>query len=51
MKIPYLLALLVLISQLPLRAENIDDIKRFSKSAPADAGVINKERILYWLEK
>ncbi|TWX58484.1 immune inhibitor A domain-containing protein [Colwellia hornerae] len=51
MKIPYLLALLVLIIQLPLRAENIDNTKRFSKSAPADAGVINKERILYWLEK
>jgi immune inhibitor A len=51
MKISYLLSLLVLTSHLPLKAESIDNSKAFSKSAPADAGIINKERILYWLEK
>jgi immune inhibitor A len=49
MKIPYLLCFLVLISHAPLQAENTS--KSISKSAPADAGVINKDRILYWLEK
>jgi len=51
MKIPYLVGLFVLGFNLPLQAENIDNNKAFSKSAPADAGIINKERILYWLEK
>jgi immune inhibitor A len=51
MKIAHLLGLFLLINNLPLQAKNIDKVNAFSKSAPADAGVINKERILYWLEK
>ena len=51
MKIAHLLGLFLLINSLPLQAKNVDKVNAFSKSAPADAGVINKERILYWLEK
>ena len=51
MKISHLLGLLVLSCTLPLQAESIDDIQKLSKSSPTDAGVINKEQILYWLEK
>jgi immune inhibitor A len=51
MKISYLLALLLFGSSLPLQVTATDNVKNFAKGAPADAGVINKERILYWLEK
>jgi immune inhibitor A len=51
MKISHLLGLLVLSCTLPLQAESINDIQKLSKSSPTDAGVINKEQILYWLEK
>ena len=51
MKIPYILGLLMLGNHLIVQAENIDNARTFSKSAPSDAGIINKERILYWLEK
>lgn len=51
MKVPYLLALLAISSYLPAQAEVIEKNKTFSASSPADAGVIHKERILYWLEK
>jgi immune inhibitor A len=51
MKISYLLGLLVLSCTLPSQAESIDEFKKLAKNSPTDAGVINKERILYWLEK
>jgi immune inhibitor A len=51
MKISYLLGLLVLSCNCFLQAENFDDIQKLSQSSPPDAGVINKDRILYWLEK
>jgi len=51
MKVSYLLGLLVLSCNLPLQAESIDEFKKLVKNSPTDAGVINKERILYWLEK
>lgn len=51
MKTSYLLGLLLLSSTLSLQIIAADNLKGFSKSAPADPGIINKERILYWLEK
>ena len=51
MKIICLISLLVLGCSLFLQAESIDEFKNLSKISPTDAGVINKERILYWLEK
>jgi len=49
MKLQHLLGLTLLASAFSLHANDAD--KGFSHAAPADAGVINKERILYWLEK
>jgi immune inhibitor A len=51
MKLQHLLGLTLLASAFSLHANNLDSDKTFSRAAPADAGVINKERILYWLEK
>ena len=51
MKIICLISLLILSCSLLLQAESIDEFKKLSQRSPTDAGVINKERILYWLEK
>ena len=51
MKIPYLLGLLILSCHFPLQAKSTDEFKKLSQFSPADIGVINKDRILYWLEK
>jgi len=51
MKLQHILGLTLLASTFSLHANSLDTSKTFSRAAPADAGVINKERILYWLEK
>jgi len=48
MKISYLLALSLLFIAQPLQAKSVESTH---KTSHADPGVINKERILYWLEK
>ena len=51
MKLQHLIGITLLASAFSLHANSLDGNKTFSHAAPADAGVINKERILYWLEK
>jgi immune inhibitor A len=51
MKISHLLGFLLLINILPLQATPLENTARISQGSHADPGVINKERILYWLEK
>jgi len=51
MKISHLLSLSLLLNVLPLQATSLESSSKISNGAHADPGVINKERILYWLEK